>query len=31
VEQIKQEHDKYIEEQEKVAEKAKLEAQTVYS
>lgn len=31
VEQIKQEHDKYIEEQEKAVEKAKLEAQTVYS
>jgi len=31
VEQIKKEHDEYIESQEKTAEKAKVEAQTVYS
>jgi hypothetical protein len=31
VEQIKKEHDDYIETQEKAAEKAKVEAQTVYS
>ncbi len=31
VEQIKKEHDAYIESQEKTAEKAKVEAQTVYS